>query len=211
MTSLRSWSRDLGKAPHFPSALATELMDLSSVLPKGEAERELPKVKAENTQTNWGLELSGGNSRCLLSQAPQHLKGSVQMSEQGHHQGWSFLLVSPWLPWRKGPVFGRPAYFGYPLSYDEADVLSWALKIKAAFRDTEPSEGKVITSVKGDTIWSSGKMTSSRCCKNTEKEAGDAPWEVGRGERREEEDGEREVRGRSQERQGRWLPREDNI
>lgn len=54
-------------------------------------------------------------------------------------------------------------------------------------------------------------MTSSRCCKNTEKEARDAPWEAGRGERREEEDGEREVRGRSQEQQGRWLPREDNI
>ena len=59
------------------------------------------------------------------------------MSEQRHHQGWSFLLVSQWLPWRKGPVFGRPAYFGYPLSYYEADVLSWVLKIKAAFRDTE--------------------------------------------------------------------------
>lgn len=93
-----------------------------------------------------GGELSGGSSRCLLSQAPQRLKGSV-MSEQGHHQGWSFLLVSPWLPWRKGPVFGRPAYFGYPLSSYEADVLSWILKIKAAFRDTEPSEGKSLSGV----------------------------------------------------------------
>lgn len=66
-------------------------------------------------------------------------------------------------------------------------------------------------SVKGYTIWSGVKMTSSRCCKNTEKEARDAPWEAGRGEQIEEEDGEREMRGRSQEGQGRWLPREDNI
>lgn len=138
------------------------------------------------------------------------------MSEQGHHQGWSFLFASPWLPWRKGPVFGRPAYFGYPLSYYEVDVLSWALKRKAAFRDTEPSEGKVIMSVRGYTIWSGVKMTSSRCCKNTEKETRDAPWEAGRGEQIEEgdgrrKDGEREMRGRSQEGQGRWLPKEDNI
>lgn len=36
------------------------------------------------------------------------------MSEQGHHQGRSFLPVSPWLPWRKRPVFGRAANLGYP-------------------------------------------------------------------------------------------------
>lgn len=59
-------------------------------------------------------------------------------------------------------------------------------------------------------------MTSSLCCENTEKEARDAPWEVGRGERTEEgdgrrKDGEREMRGRSQEGQGRWLSREDKI
>lgn len=51
-------------------------------------------------------------------------------------------------------------------------------------------------------------MTSSRCCKNTEKEAQDSPWEAGRGERIEEgggrrKDGDREMRGRSQEGQ-RW-------
>lgn len=62
-------------------------------------------------------------------------------------------------------------------------------------------------SVKGYTIWSSVKMTSSQCCKNTEKEAWDSPWEAGRGERMEEEDGrrkdgEKEMRGRSQEGRG---------